>query len=144
MPNIKLMDGARELLTKLRNSGIKIGIITDGRPTGQRNKIAALGLEELVDDIIVTDELGGPQFRKPCDIAFRIMQTRWKLYSHEIVYIGDNPPKDVPAAKQLGMKAIWFNNIYGIYAQPSVRISRIMKVATSYEELDEAIFEEIE
>lgn len=143
MPKIKLTDGARDLLIKLRKSGIKIGIITDGRPSGQRNKIAALGLEELVDDIIVTDELGGPQFRKPCDIAFRIMQTKWKLYADEMVYIGDNPPKDVPAPKQLGMKVIWFNNIYGIYAQPSVRISKIMKVVTSFEELEEALYEEI-
>lgn len=46
-------DGVVKLLKDLHNEGIKVGIIID--------------------------ELGGVQFRKPCDIVFRIMQTRWKL-----------------------------------------------------------------
>lgn len=67
------------MIRNLKCKGIKVGIITDGRPEGQRNKIKALGLEELVDDIIITDELGGIQFRKPNDISFRIIQNRWRL-----------------------------------------------------------------
>lgn len=42
----------------------------NGRPERQRNKIVALGLDRLINDAIITDELGGVQFRKPCDIAF--------------------------------------------------------------------------
>lgn len=64
------------MIQKLKNKGIKVGIITDGRPGGQRKKLKALGLDEMIDDIIVTDELGGIQFRKPNDISFRIMQNR--------------------------------------------------------------------
>ena len=79
IPSITLYDGVIEQIIDLKNKGIKVGIITDGRPSGQRNKIKALGLETLVDDIIITDELGGDQFRKPCDIAFRIMQRRWRI-----------------------------------------------------------------
>ena len=41
-------------------AGIKVGIITDGRPEGQRNKLESLGLD--VDDVIIMDELGGVQF----------------------------------------------------------------------------------
>ena len=99
----------------MREKQIKIGIITDGRPEGQRNKIQALGLEELVDDIIITDELGGIQFRKPCDIAFRIMQTRWRLHTDEIVYVGDNVTKDFQAPRQIGMRSIFFGNPDGLY-----------------------------
>ena len=108
-----------ELVTELKSRGIKVGIITDGRPEGQRNKIEALGLESLVYDIIITDELGGLQFRKPCDIAFRIMQTRWRLNLAEIVYIGDNPHKDFQAQKQLGMRRIYFKNKDGLYKKQS-------------------------
>lgn len=115
IPNIHLYDGVVGLITQLRNSGIKIGIITDGRPEGQRNKLRALGLESMVDDIIVTDELGGVQFRKPCDIAFRIMQTKWQLPMSQIVYVGDNPAKDFQAPQQLGMKSVWFKNEDGLY-----------------------------
>ena len=114
-PDIKLYDGVADMLKELRDKGYKIGIITDGRPEGQRNKIAALGLEQLIDDIIITDELGGTQFRKPNDISFRIMQNRWRMSFEAMVYVGDNVNKDFQAPKQLGMKRIWMKNTDGLY-----------------------------
>ena len=116
-PYIHLYDGVVELLKDLRSKGIKVGVITDGRPEGQRNKIEVLGLAGLVDNIIITDELGGIQFRKPCDIAFRIMQTLWKLPASQMVYVGDNPVKDFQAPQQLGMKSVWLKNIDGLYSK---------------------------
>lgn len=112
-PDIHRYPGVTEMIEELKAKGIKVGIITDGRPEGQRNKLEALGLE--VDDVIITDELGGTQFRKPCDIAFRIMMTRWRLNPADIVYVGDNPTKDFQAPHQLGMRSIWFKNSEGIY-----------------------------
>lgn len=112
-PDIHLYPGVKEMLNELKAKGYKLGIITDGRPEGQRNKIKSLGLE--VDDIIITDELGGIQFRKPCDIAFRILAMRWRMNPADIVYVGDNPAKDFHAPKQLGMRSIWFKNPDGIY-----------------------------
>lgn len=116
MPKISLYEGIPELINKLRASGIKVGIITDGRVEGQKNKIMALGLDKLVDDIIITDELGGVQFRKPNDIAFRIMQCRWKIPFEQMVYVGDNPIKDFQAPKQLGMQSIYVKNKDGLYS----------------------------
>ena len=114
-PDIHLYDGVVEIIKSLKDKNIKVGIITDGRPEGQRNKIEALGLVSLVDDIIITDELGGVQFRKPCDISFRIMQKRWKLPASQMVYVADNPAKDFQAPQQLGMKSVWFKNEDGLY-----------------------------
>lgn len=116
-PDIHLYPGVTDMIKKLKSQGIKIGIITDGRPEGQRNKIRALELN--VDDIIITDELGGIQFRKPCDIAFRILQCRWRLPTSEIVYVGDNPMKDFQAPQQLGMKIVWYDNKDGLYSKVS-------------------------
>lgn len=115
MPEISLYDGVVGMIEDLNAKGIKVGIITDGRPEGQRNKVKALGLDSLIDDIIITDELGGPQFRKPCDIAFRIMQNRWRLPYEQIVYVGDNPNKDFQACRQLGMRWKYFRNEDGLY-----------------------------
>ena len=126
-PEIHLYDGAIDLLQMLKSKNMKIGIITDGRPDGQRNKIEALDLDALVNDIIITDELGGAQFRKPCDIAFRIMQTRWKMPFEQLVYVGDNPAKDFQAPKQLGMKSVWFRNEDGLYLcnySPTVYVAK--------------------
>lgn len=128
-PEIRLYDGVAELLCKLRGKGVKLGMITDGRPEGQRNKINALGLEALVDDIIITDEMGGVQFRKPCDIAFRILQNRWKIPVSEIVYIADNPEKDFQAPRQIGMKGIWFKNKEGIHFSEETSFVKIQTIS---------------
>lgn len=114
-PRIHLYDGVEELIKQLKKQGKKVGIITDGRPAGQEKKIAALNLGLQVDDIIITDELGGVQFRKPCDIAFRILQRRWRLPASQIVYVADNPNKDFQAPQQIGMKSLWFDNADGLY-----------------------------
>lgn len=114
-PGIALFDGVRELLADLRARGVHVGLITDGRPEGQRAKLDALGLLPLVDDVIITDELGGPQFRKPCDIAFRIMQRRWAIPFEQMAYVGDNAAKDFQAPRQLGMRCVWFDNAGGLY-----------------------------
>ena len=42
-PNIRLYPEAKGVLERLKSKGMKIGVITDGRPDGQRKKIEALG-----------------------------------------------------------------------------------------------------
>lgn len=123
-PAIHLYPGVSEMIDELRSKGIKVGIITDGRPEGQRNKLEALGLD--VDDVIITDELGGIQFRKPCDIAFRIMTTRWRVNPADVVYVGDNPVKDFQAPQQLGMKSLWFRNDDGLYCDNTIVQKRLV------------------
>lgn len=131
-PRIHTYPGVVELIEKLKAKGIKVGIITDGRPEGQRNKLEALGLD--VDDVIITDELGGVQFRKPCDIAFRIMMTRWRMNPADIVYVGDNPMKDLQAPQQLGMRSIWFMNPDGLYSSDAA-----MKYVGSIDEMSKLL-----
>lgn len=114
-PVISLYDGASELIERLKEKGIKVGIITDGRPEGQRAKLEALGLTYAVDDFIITDELGGPQFHKPCDIAFRILQRKWGIPFEQMVYVGDNLTKDFLAPSQLGMQSVFVENPEGVH-----------------------------
>lgn len=115
IPDIKPYNGVFEIISEMKEKGIKVGIITDGRVDGQKKKLAALGLDTLVDDIIITDALGGVQFRKPNDISFRIMQNKWRIPFEQLIYVGDNPNKDFQAPKQLGMKAVYFHNSDGLY-----------------------------
>ena len=83
----------------------------------------------MVDDIIITDGLGGVQFRKPCDIAFRIMITRWRMNPADVIYVGDNPAKDFLAPKQLGMKWLLYQNVDGLYlSRNENRISSIDEI----------------
>lgn len=113
IPTIVLYDGVADMLERIKMSEKKIGIITDGRPEGQRNKIAALDLK--VDEIIVTDELGGIEYRKPNPKAFELMKEKMQLDYNQMVYIGDNISKDFIAPEKLGMKTIFFKNTDGLY-----------------------------
>ncbi len=129
IPDIHLFDGVVEVLTTLKQKGIKTGIITDGRPFGQRAKLKALGLENLVDEIIITDELGGINFRKPDDISFRIMQKRFNVNFGEIMYLGDNLNKDFIAPLQLGMQVGCFENKDGLYYNEDLNPGNIRKIS---------------
>lgn len=113
IPTIVLYDGVADMLERIKMSEKKIGIITDGRPEGQRNKIAALDLK--VDEIIVTDELGGIEYRKPNPRAFELMKKKMQLDYNRMAYIGDNISKDFIAPEKLGMKTIYFKNTDGLY-----------------------------
>lgn len=118
-PDIRLYDGVAELLAELRREGFKLGLLTDGRVEGQWAKIDVLGLRDLFDEIIVTDEQAGHgdvmKFRKPNSICFEIMQRRLGIPFEKMAYVGDNLKKDFQAPQALGMKCIYFRNEDGLY-----------------------------
>lgn len=114
-PEIFLYTGVKDVLTSIKKSGKKLAMITDGRIEGQRSKIKALGLEAFFDKIIITDELGGVEFRKPCPVAFQIIQNTFSVDYSRMIYIGDNIKKDFVAPEQLGMQYAWFCNPDGLY-----------------------------
>ena len=114
IPAIHFYQGVEEMIKRVKKNS-KIGVITDGRPEGQRSKIDALRLNALADKIIVTDELGGIAFRKPNQLAFQIMKDFFNTAYEKMVYVGDNIQKDGIAPEKLGMKFIHFNNLDGLY-----------------------------
>lgn len=117
IPNINLDSAVVNLLSGLKDKGYKLGIITDGRPEGQRAKIKSLDLERYVDQIIVTDELGGEIMRKPNEKAFVLICEKLGVNYENAVYVGDNPKKDFIAPEKLGMKWIYFKNKDGLYSK---------------------------
>lgn len=121
-PKIELYPGVKEMLAQLRHQGKKLGIITDGRPEGQNAKIEVLELRNLVDEIIITDELGGIAFRKPNKKAYQVMQGLMNIPFEKMCYIGDNIQKDFLAAEMLGMKSIYYRNICGLYYDKEIVI----------------------
>ena len=111
-PDIHLYTCVKDMLARIAETK-KIGIITDGRPEGQRAKLKALGIQ--ISNVIITDELGGITFRKPCSRAFEMMQSMVEVPFAQMVYVGDNIRKDFIAPEKLGMKSIWFRNEDGLY-----------------------------
>ena len=57
-PDINLRTGVSEFLEKIRKRGAYTGIITNGRSVTQRNKLKALKVDNLFDEIIISEEIG--------------------------------------------------------------------------------------
>lgn len=68
-----------------------------------------------MDEIIVTDELGGIEYRKPNPISYNIMRAKLDLKFNEMVYIGDNLKKDFIGAKSLNILTVQIENTRGMY-----------------------------
>jgi putative hydrolase of the HAD superfamily len=100
-PRISLLPGVAGMLETLRQAGLKLGLVTDGFLKGQRSKVAALGLAELIDRIVFTDEWG-PNFWKPNTRAFELLETEWGCDPGELVYVADNPTKDFLGPRSRG------------------------------------------
>ena len=88
-PSIVLSEDAKNFIDYLLEKNIDYSIITDGRSISQRNKISALGLDQSVKNIIISDETG---YQKTDQNNFKLIE---KLSpDKEFIYIGDNTKKD--------------------------------------------------
>ncbi len=95
--------GAREALALAAEHG-PVGLVTDGWPAIQRDKIRALGLEDSFDVIVASDELGR-EHRKPDPLPFQVALDALGVRARDAVFVGDRPAKDVAGAHAVGMRA---------------------------------------
>lgn len=103
VPKIKLYVDAKEVFSFFKAKQIPMGLITDGDSTMQWRKIEALGLKELFNVIVVTNDLGNENW-KPSPIPYLKAAQQFGVPVERCVYIGDNPNKDFITARKLGMK----------------------------------------
>lgn len=98
--SLPLRPDALALLSRLSDAGVPLFLITDGRPAGQRNKFAALGLDRFFkpSNIIISGETG---FDKHSVVPFALARLRL-AEPHRMMYIGDNPAKDFHWPNLLG------------------------------------------
>ena len=109
LPSIVLSEETKSILTKLKEEGTIIAIITDGREITQRQKIEALGLSEWVNnDFIFINE--AKEYFKPNHWSFDWMM----MHCYEqfpdsklsFYYVGDNTDKDFIAPNELGWTSV--------------------------------------
>lgn len=101
------------VLQELKNSGLLLGMITNGFTEFQLLNIRALGIEKYMDTILVSEQEG---IKKPeAEIFLRALE-RLGVSPEESVYIGDHPENDVIGARNVGMHAIWKKDTF--WGQP--------------------------
>lgn len=120
-PTIRLLDDAQKCLDWARSMKIRLGLITDGYAVSQRMKIAALGLSEYFDSLVLTDEIGRA-FWKPHPAAFLKLMGDLQGDPAGFVYIGDNPTKDFAAPKNIGWRTIRIRRERGQYLSTDATI----------------------
>lgn len=101
-----LWPGALELLTRLRQQGYKLGLITNGFAETHREKIALLALDDAFDEIFIADEIG---LLKPDPRLFRLAAERLDVDPEACAMVGDRLERDIRGAQAAGMFTIWMN-----------------------------------
>lgn len=102
--SIKLYNDVKPCLKELKARGIKSAIISDGIPIKQYEKILRLGIDDLIDLTIISDEIG---IRKPNPKLFDHCLKRFGFAGEETIYVGDRIDKDIIPAL--------LNNIHSVY-----------------------------
>jgi len=106
LPTVELMANVPEMLQGLRQLGLRLGIVSNAAfapfLTWTLERFGILGYFE---DIVVSADVAA---RKPGHEIFRIALNRLGLTESAAAYVGDDFVKDVKAAKELNMRAIWY------------------------------------
>ena len=98
-------EGMVDTLRDLRSRGLRLGIITNGETQFQSRHVGVLGLEQLVDVVLVSQSEG---LRKPDAALFHRAAERLNVQPPECLFVGDNPVADILGAHAAGLKTAWF------------------------------------
>jgi putative hydrolase of the HAD superfamily len=101
----RFVEDALELLRALRAGGVRTALLTNGPSWMQRRKVDLLGLEDELDAIGISEELGAA---KPDPAAFAATLELIDCPAEETVMVGDHLDWDVRGALDAGMRgAVW-------------------------------------
>ncbi len=91
-------------VTRLRASGLRLAVVTNGSSANQRAKLARSGVEGLLDAVVVSGEVG---VSKPDPQIFARALEALEVAPGEAVFVGDDPRRDVVGAARVGMSTVW-------------------------------------
>ncbi len=114
-PQISLYSDARWAIDYFKGHK-KLGGITDGYLTTQRNKVEALHIANSFDTIIYSDEYRRENW-KPSPVPYLKAMGLTGFQGSECVYVGDNPHKDFVTAKKLSGRTVQIDRQNGEYSK---------------------------
>lgn len=101
------MEGAKELVTTLRQKGYRQYIVTNGMASTQESKLRLSGLDQLMDGMFISEHLGHPKPMKEFfDACFSSLP---QIKREEYILVGDSLTSDMRGANNAGIAACWFN-----------------------------------
>lgn len=103
---------AGPLLQRLSESGLQLGLLTNGRTSLQLAKLEATGLAgHFTGERIITSQVAGAE--KPDLRAFQALTAAISCSPERTLYIGDHPEFDIKGAKEAGFLTCWLRRRRG-------------------------------
>lgn len=96
---LKPFPGVKSTLSKLRK--FKLAIVSDAPRNKAWQRLVACGLDGHFDVVVTYPDTGQ---LKPSPMPFKRLLSELKLPPSEILFVGDNPGRDIKGAKKMGMK----------------------------------------
>lgn len=97
---LKPYPGTKATLLRLREKGLKLGIVSDAPRMRAWLRLAEMGLTDFFDVVVTLDDTGK---LKPDKIPFEAAVKKLGVDAGDILFVGDNPERDIKGAKQAGM-----------------------------------------
>lgn len=95
--------GTKDTLAALKGRGKRLMILSNERIDTLNAQLEWTGLGGFFEKIIISRKLG---IEKPDYRIFRHMVRAFDLPCERILYVGDDPERDIKPAKEMGMKAV--------------------------------------
>ncbi|WP_211750392.1 HAD-IA family hydrolase [Paenibacillus sp. Marseille-Q4541] len=101
----------------------RLGIITNGDSTQQRQKLKKIGIFDYFEIVIAAGDIG---VSKPNTEIFRYACSMAQEHPADRIYIGDNLETDIFPCEKIDMKGIWLNRKNEIKGQEHIRTIKIL------------------
>ncbi|OHE67096.1 MAG: noncanonical pyrimidine nucleotidase, YjjG family [Treponema sp. RIFOXYC1_FULL_61_9] len=104
-----LLEGAEGFVRTLKESGVRLAVVTNGVASVQRGRFSRSPLGALIPELMISEELGAEKpSRAFFSEAFRCLG-RPATDTEGVVVVGDSWSADIEGALGFGLDAIWFN-----------------------------------
>lgn len=98
--------GALEAVKRYKGKYVQC-VVTNGVKAVQDRKLAESGLEELMDYIFISEEVG---YEKPSREFFdKVFETIGEYKPEEVLIVGDSLTSDMKGGENAGIRTCWFN-----------------------------------
>jgi HAD superfamily hydrolase (TIGR01549 family) len=120
---LRLFPGVEELFSAVRDAvsvdepqaARPIGIVTNGPKEVQRAKLELLGIDNLVDFVLVSEEFG---VSKPDPLIFHEALRLAGVRPEEAIFVGDSAEFDMVGAHAAGIPTVWVNRQQRPWTEP--------------------------
>ena len=104
---IRLYPYVKELLTNLRQNGLRVWLLSNAQAIFTRYELQLLGIDDCFDGIYLSSDYG---CKKPDPAFFRILLDERHIAAETAVMIGNDGSCDIRGARDLGISTIYIRS----------------------------------